>query len=400
VRSSARAEAAVRRATGWLAAQQLESRGLPAEGSAAPVPRAGHGPAGLVLTGPAAVAWATGGVAPPVDRTASVDLVWVVISPAGAGLITTQVEADRVRAEYDPARHGFSELIEVPWHQPEGFVTAAEALAGAPASELAADGHPAFGFDASEDLTALRLALSPAEQADLADLGADAADALQASLKNWRPGERDLDIQARCAALLEASGADAPVLIVGGDDRLERYRHPMAVGAPVRRLAMAVVVARRAGLHAAATRFAASAPPGPTYAALRRRVLAIEDAVLSACTPGARYGGALDALDAAYTRAGAPGGWSGHYQGGPIGFAQREFEIAPGQRGSPWYTEKITAGHAVAWNPSLPGGAKCEDTYLVAADGARQRVTAAPGWPAEPDDTMRPPRPAVLEVGA
>ena len=48
----------------------------------------------------------------------------------------------------------------------------------------------------------------------------------------------------------------------------------------------------------------------------------------------------------------------------------------------------------------LPGGAKCEDTYLVAADGARQRVTAAPGWPAEPDDTMRPPRPAVLEVGA
>jgi Xaa-Pro dipeptidase len=353
-----------------------------------------------VLTGPAAVAWATGGVAPPVDRTATVDLVWVVISPAGAGLITTQVEADRVRAEYDPGRHGFSELIEVPWHQPEGFVTAAESLAGAPASELAADGHPAFGFDASEDLTALRLALSPAEQADLADLGADAAAALQIGLAQWRPGERDLDIQARCAAALEARGADAPVLIVGGDDRLERYRHPMAVGAPVRRLAMAVVVARRAGLHAAATRFAASAPVDPAYAALRRRVLAIEDAVLSACTPGARYGAALDALDAAYTRAGAPGGWSGHYQGGPIGFAQREFEIAPGQRGSRWPAEMITAGHAVAWNPSLPGGAKCEDTYLVAADGARQRVTIAPGWPAEPDDTMRPPRPAVLEVGA
>jgi Xaa-Pro dipeptidase len=384
VRSAARAESALQRAAQWLQAQGLQAQGWPA----------------LVLTGPAAVAWATGGVAPPVDRAATVDLVWVVITPAGASLITTQVEADRIRAEYDPARHGFCELTEVPWHQPEGFVAAAESLAGAPASELAADGHPAFGFDASEDLTALRLALSPAEQADLADLGADAADALQTSLKNWRPGERDLDIQARCAALLEARGADAPVLIVGGDDRLERYRHPMAVGAPVRRLAMAVVVARRAGLHAAATRFAASAPLDPGYAALRRRVLAIEDEVLSACTPGARYGAALDALDAAYTRAGAPGGWSGHYQGGPIGFAQREFEIAPGQRGSRWPAEKITAGHAVAWNPSLPGGAKCEDTYLVAADGARQRVTIAPGWPAEPDDTMRPPRPAVLEVGA
>ena len=55
----------------------------------------------------------------------------------------------------------------------------------------------------------------------------------------------------------------------------------------------------------------------------------------------------------------------GHYQGGPIGFAQREFEIAPGQTGSRWYREPVAAGHAVAWNPSLPGGAKAEDTYLV-----------------------------------
>ena len=55
-------------------------------------------------------------------------------------------------------------------------------------------------------------------------------------------------------------GADAPVLIVGGDDRVRRYRHPMAVGAPVRQLAMAVVVARRGGLHAAATRFAVGRP--------------------------------------------------------------------------------------------------------------------------------------------
>jgi Xaa-Pro dipeptidase len=382
-RSVARAGTALRRAAEWLQAQCLEQRG----------------PAGLVLTGPAAVAWASGGVAPLVDRAAHVDLVWVVISPAGTGLITTQVEADRIRDEYDPARHGFGELAEVPWHQPEGFVAAAESLAGAPAARLASDGHPAFGIDASADLTALRLALSPAEQADLADLGADAAEALQSALTQWRPGERDLDIQARCAAFLEAQGADAPVLIVGGDDRLERYRHPMAVGAPVDRLVMAVVVARRAGLHAAATRFAATAPVDPGYAALRRQVLAIEEAVLSVCAPGASYGAALDALDAAYTRAGAPGGWSGHYQGGPIGFAQREFEIAPGQRGSRWYAEPVRAGHAVAWNPSLPGGAKSEDTYLVADDGVHQRVTISPGWPMEPDDTMRPPRPAVLEVG-
>jgi Xaa-Pro dipeptidase len=161
---------------------------------------------------------------------------------------------------------------------------------------------------------------------------------------------------------------------------------------------MAVTVARRAGLHVAATRFAAAAPLPPSYASLRRRVLTVEDAVLSACRPGAAYGSALAALAAGYARVGAPGGWAGHYQGGPIGFAQREFEIAPDQTSSRWYGEPIAAGHAIAWNPSLPGGAKAEDTYLV-TDSGPQPVTRAPGWPLEPDDERQPPRPAVLEVG-
>src|SRR5579859_6375831 len=79
----------------------------------------------------------------------------------------------------------------------------------------------------------------------------------------------DLDIQARCAALIESAGADAPVLIVGGDDRVRAYRHPMAVGAPVADLAMVVVVARRAGLHVALTRFATAGRVDPDYAKLR-----------------------------------------------------------------------------------------------------------------------------------
>jgi Xaa-Pro aminopeptidase len=387
-RSVARAQVAGQRVRAWLA-----------EGGAAGSPGSGGESFGLVLTRPAAVAWACGGVAPPVDRTAATDLVWVVFTPGGAALITTNVEADRIRDEYDPAAHGFADAVTVPWHDPGTFVTAAERFAGAPARLLAADGSPEFGFDVTDDLVAMRLPLSAPEQDDLAELGHDAAAALQSALTTWRPGERDLDIQARCAAALEAAGADAPVLIVGGDERLERYRHPMAVGAEVRRFVMAVVVARRGGLHVAATRFAAAAPPDSAYADLRRRVLAIDDAVLAASRLGATYGDALAALDNGYAQVGAPGGWAGHYQGGPIGFGQREFEFAPGQVGSRWYDEPIAPGHALAWNPSLPGGAKVEDTYLVTGHGGLAPVTRAPGWPAEPDDGRQPPRPAVLEVG-
>jgi len=128
-------------------------------------------------------------------------------------------------------------------------------------------------------------------------------------------------------------------------------------------------------------------------------VLRIERDVLAVSRPPNQYGDALTALDQAYAREGAPGGWAGHYQGGPIGFAQREFEIAPDQASSRWYGEPIAASHAIAWNPSLPGGAKTEDTYLVTDGGQLRPVTRAPGWPLEPDDERQPPRPAVLEVG-
>jgi Xaa-Pro dipeptidase len=382
-RGAARAAAAHARLADWLAVQL--ATGQPAV-------------RGLVLTTPAAVAWATGGIAAPVDRTAAVDLAWVVVTPDGFSLITTEVEADRIRAEYEPDRHGFGSLVEVPWYEPDAFVAAAESLASGPAAELAADGHPAFGRDVADDLISLRLALSPAEQDDLRDLGADAAGAIEAALAGWQPGERDLDIQARCAAYLEAAGADSPVLIVGGDERVQRYRHPMAAGVPVRHLAMAVVVARRDGLHAAATRFAAAGPVDARHAALRTRVLQIEHQVLTASLPPATYGAALAALDQAYARAGAPGGWAGHYQGGPIGYAQREFEIAPQQPGSRWNAEPVRPGHALAWNPSLPGGAKAEDTYLVTGAGL-ERVTATPGWPVLAGDALPPGRPAVLELG-
>ncbi len=105
---------------------------------------------------------------------------------------------------------------------------------------------------------------------------------------------------------------------------------------------------------------------------------------------------ALAALDRAYEQAGAPRGWTGHYQGGPIGYGQREFEIAPGQPGTRWPDQPIAAGHALAWNPSLPGGAKVEDTYLVTAD-AMERVTSTPDWPLQAGDDLG--RPGVLELG-
>lgn len=350
-----------------------------------------HGYDVLVHASPGSVAWATGGANLPIDRTAGVDLVWAVHAGGSVTLITTEIEAPRLAAEYDLDAHGVG-LVAVPWYDPDAFAQAARQIAAG--GRIAGDG--AVGDDHSDELVALRMTLGRDEQQALAELCHDAARALEDALLTWTPGESDTAIAGRIAGALEATGADTPCLIVGGDERVERFRHPLQIGAPVSRLVMAVVVARRGGLHAAATRMASNGPISDDLVRRRIAVAHVEAATLSAMEPGATYGQVIDTLGEAYAAVGAPGAWAEHYQGGPIGYAQREFEIAPAVQ-SPWRAAIVRTGQAVAWNPSLSGGAKCEDTYLVTGDGLR-RLTIAGPWPDDDPTDGYPPRPGVLDL--
>lgn len=353
-----------------------------------------HQVPGVVLTRPGPVAWATGGMNPPIDRTAAVDTVWLAVGPSAAIVITNEVEAPRIRAELAPA--GVA-VEAVAWWDTDAMVDAAAEALGAAPDDLGSDGHRAFGHDLDHALARARLPLSEAEQHDLRDLGHDAANAVEQALREWRPGEADRDIAARIAAAVERCGADAPCLLVGGDDRMLAFRHPVANGSRPTQSVMAVLVARRGGLHVALTRHAVT-EDAPELERGLSACREIHRATLRAAQPGAAYGDALEALSAGYAHAGAAGEWRRHYQGGPIGYGQREFEIAPAETGSVWWAEVIAAGTAFAWNPSLPGGAKDEDTYIAGASGL-ELITTTGGWPLVDEDTDVP-RPAVLEVGS
>jgi hypothetical protein len=104
----------------------------------------------------------------------------------------------------------------------------------------------------------------------------------------------------------------------------------------------------------------------------------------------------MSACDEAYTEVGHPGAWREHYQGGPIAYRQREFEIVPSQRDSAWYDRRIEAGHAVAWNPSVAGGGKVEDTFLIEAGGLRC-LTDSGRWPQTVSTDGRA-RSAILDI--
>jgi Xaa-Pro aminopeptidase len=344
-----------------------------------------HSLPAVALTGADAVAWLGDGLTDTIEPGNPVSPVWLVVTPSTAAAVTNDVELPRLEAESGLPELGI-EVHAAPWYDAGAQIRLAEEIAGAPR-----EGIGGLGVDITDDLIELRLALSAAEQERLSALGADAASALEDALRVWIPGELDFDVQARVAERLERGGAFGACLIVGGDDRVERFRHPIAAGRPMSRLVMAVVVAERYGLHVAATRFACAGglPDGVRRA--RESALSIEEVTLRACVLGAPYGDVLRALEQAYADTGNAGAWAEHYQGGPVGYRQREFEIAPTQTRSRWFVTRIEQGHAVAWNPSVEGGGKAEDTYLVGEHGLR-RLTETGTWPLERG------RPGVLDI--
>jgi len=340
-----------------------------------------------VLSGADAVAWATGGVTSAIERGVPASPLWLVVRSDSAAALTTNVERSRIDAEAGLRALEIS-LHAAPWYEPLSLERAALELAGAPRARVGG-----LGADIDDDLVELRLALMPPERERIAALALDATVALEAALRAWTPGECDFEVQARVSEQLERVGAFGACLIVGGDDRVERFRHPLAVGARMARLVMAVVVAEREGLHAAATRFACADGLSPSVRTARDAALAVEAATLEACVPGATYGDVVETLARAYAEAGHAGAWADHYQGGPVGYRQREFELVPTQTDSRWFSVALADGHAVAWNPSVAGGGKAEDTYLVEPSGLR-RLTDTGNWP------LRDGRPAVLDVSS
>ncbi|MGC8511227.1 MAG: M24 family metallopeptidase [Acidimicrobiales bacterium] len=340
--------------------------------------RESHDARPLLLTSSAAVGWRTGGLSDPIDLTASTDPVWVVDTDHGCALITSEIEGPRLAYDYRVTDLGW-QLVLVPWYQSDAALAAACTFAARPPEDFLSDA-PGVGTSVRADLVAARLTLSEPEREDLRELGALVGRAVGRGVAAWRPGvSTDLEVAALTSGVLEEEGARAVCLIVGGDDRLRRFRHPLAVGDVCHDAIMVVVVARRRGLHAAATRIAVRRADDEIVA-LARELATVDDAVLAASLPGGTWGEAVEALARGYAAIGRANEWRDHFQGGPIGFEQREFELAPGQSTSPYWTLTRETHTAVAWNPSVRGGAKIEDTYLVGAGGL-EPLTVTPSWP-------------------
>jgi antitoxin VapB len=355
---------------------------------------AGSDRSGVLLTRQFNVSWITAGSEDVILRGQDGGFVWALVTPDSAYVIGSNIEANRITAEEGLDELGF-EVMGVPWYEGH-FSSAIDGLCDS--SRLANDGEGPGG-GASDELQALRLVLTAGEQERMRQLGGEACTALEEAMGRLSAGMPGTQLAAEVSSRLVARGIFPFGLMVGGDERRARFRHPTTSPAPLERDALVVVVGVRGGLNIALTRTASIGAPDPQLAERHLVACEAEARAIEASRPGATYGQALQAQIEVYEAHGYRDEWRNHTQGGPIGYGAREFGVAP-LAAPDRYTEiPVVAGHAIGWNPTVQG-AKSEDTFLVGQND-NEMITNSASWPSVtvPLAAGSFERPGILEVG-
>jgi Xaa-Pro aminopeptidase len=332
----------------------------------------------VVATRPATVRWLLCGRGRPVSASSAVADYTLLLADGKAYALFPDIETSRVvteerleELEYEP--------VPFPWTDgPEPTLTTRldgrRALTGA-------------GLEAA--IAPSRRLLTPDERERYRRAGADAAAAMAACLARLRPEQTETDAAAELAHQARLRGFFPPVVLVAGDERQKVHRHPLPTAEPLGRHALLAITAERQGLHVSLTRIVSFGPPPTKLAGLVRKVAEIDAVVLAASRPGRTLGEVFGDLADAYAERGLPEEWRRHHQGGLTGYEGREVFATPAE------PTVIPESCAVAWNPSITGGAKSEDTALVTSEGV-QVITRTPDLPELELDGVR--RPAIVEV--
>lgn len=331
----------------------------------------------LLLTKQYNFAWYTDGGDNHVVSTSDDGSAALVVTREKKYVITSNIESPRIMEEetgrlefesisFDWFKRGFSA-----WTDKDFLAQQIEELDAG--SSIGSDAFIPGTIFVDDKLINLRLPLSGKEMERFRWIGGRASRCLTEVCGDIRPGLTEHEIASRVAEQCMPYGITPTVILVGTDDRIFKYRHPVPTDKKLERYAMIVVCCRRWGLTASLTR---SVHFGEVPQSLREKqnaVAKVDATFIENSRPGKEVSEIFKAAVRAYSEVGYPDEWRKHHQGGAAGYREREYVATPDSR----YT--VMANQAMAWNPTV-SGAKSEDTILVTGEG-KEILTEDPEWP-------------------
>lgn len=317
----------------------------------------------VVLRKGANVAWIIGGRA-HIPTTLELSCMDVIVYQDRVVVVTNKIEAPRLKEE---ELTGDEEVLIVNWFEgrdallPKGM-------------RIGIDGADAERVNIQGEIEELRRNLNTYEVGRLKEIGRDATAALEKAMLDIESDMSEVEVAGEIAEELWERNLEPVVLLVAGEKRMNKFRHPLPTQEEVGGMAMGVICARRKGLIASVTRIVKFGALAPEMENTYLRLLNVEAEFLNATKSGALLSDAFKAGQAEYLKQGFDRQeWTMHHQGGPTGYLPRDF---PAHEKT---SHQINLRNAIAWNPSAMG-LKVEDTLVTSNEGF-DFVTGGGDWP-------------------
>jgi antitoxin VapB len=351
--------------------------------------------AGILIATQHNFAWLTGGRSNRVDGSRERGNGELLIAADGRRFVlANSIESGRVAGE---ALDGVdAQLIEYAWTDERADPSlpirlAQRALGG---GEIGADVVAPPAAFVEPQIARQRTPLLPEEIERLRTVGRETGVIVGSAVRTLEPGTTENQVAAVVGSALVAHGIRPVVLLVGADDRIARYRHPVATNRVWRARLLVACCAERDGLIVALSRMVSATPVNGDLATRTRATADVFAALLDATRANATGAELFATAASAYERAGFPGEERLHHQGGAIGYRAREWVAHPASQ------DVVSPPQAFAWNPSITG-TKVEDTCLIDEAGRIEVITTSPQWPSSVRDVRgsQVRIPDVLELG-
>lgn len=310
-------------------------------------------------------------------------------SPAGvASILATRdgrrvclantIEAPRFRTE-ELADAGI-EVIDWPWYDAgAGQRVLKETIAGrniaADVSDMGEFNHLGAGFSRlPDDFGELRWSLTPQEVDRYRDGARRTSVAMESACRRLTRGINEHEVSGILDEEIHRQKLNPIVNLIASDERIAKYRHPIAVDKKVQRYVMLVICSEFGGLITSMTRFVSFVTLSEELKQKQQAVANVDAAVNFSTRPGKTLGEMFQVLQKAYADNGHPDQWKLHHQGGSAGYNGREATAVPGS------AVTVLENQAFAWNPSITG-VKSEDTVLVSSGEVEFLTTISKDWP-------------------
>jgi len=310
---------------------------------------------GILLTTVPNFYWISCGKSGFVDKSSESAVAKVLITDDRQYVVCNSSEMFRIMEE--ELTDGSFELISFNWHENEE----AALQPYIKGKKIGCD-KELHGFkNLMSDIQRLRYSLTEEEVRRYREIGPECAGILEEAVRQIIPGETEFEAGARAVQMLMAKGYQVPVLLVGSDDRLLKYRHPIPTAKEIQKCAMIAICAQKYGLTVSISRIVNF---GPLSEEIRKKfdaVVKIDATYILNTRVGVPSNEILKKGYEAYASLGYEKDFHLHHQGGPLGYLTRDF-CTNFENDTP-----VVLNQGYSWNPTI-AGVKSEDTYIIQGD--------------------------------